>query len=88
MQETRARNRKYNFEVWLLAMKALVQRVTSASVTGMSIWASFYIIIIFIIVDGKVISSIGKGVCVLLGISRKDTPQELEWTYVNLCGCH
>ena len=88
MQETCARNRKYNFEVWLLAMKALVQRVTSASVTGMSIWESFYIIIIFIIVDGKVISCIGKGVCVLLGISRKDTPQELEWTYVNLCGCH
>ncbi|XP_011409356.1 PREDICTED: D-tyrosyl-tRNA(Tyr) deacylase 1-like [Amphimedon queenslandica] len=45
-------------------MKILVQRVTSASVT----------------VDGKVISSIGKGVCVLLGISRKDTSQELEWT--------
>jgi D-tyrosyl-tRNA(Tyr) deacylase len=44
-------------------MKALVQRVTSASVT----------------VDGKVINSVGRGMCVLLGISRKDTPQELEW---------
>jgi len=30
-------------------------------------------------VDGEVISSIGKGLCVLLGISKHDTPKEIEY---------
>ncbi|XP_067018990.1 D-aminoacyl-tRNA deacylase-like isoform X1 [Acropora muricata] len=44
-------------------MRAIVQRVTTASVS----------------VDGEVISSIGKGLCVLLGISKNDTPKEIDY---------
>ncbi|XP_074628362.1 D-aminoacyl-tRNA deacylase-like isoform X1 [Acropora palmata] len=44
-------------------MRAVVQRVTTASVS----------------VDGEVISSIGKGLCVLLGISKNDTPKEIDY---------
>lgn len=44
-------------------MKALVQRVTQAKVT----------------VDGEIVSSIGKGLCVFIGITRKDTPREMEY---------
>ncbi|TFK08729.1 NADPH oxidase 3 [Platysternon megacephalum] len=43
-------------------MKAIIQRVTQASVT----------------VGGEQISSIGRGICVLLGISLEDTHKELE----------
>ncbi|KAJ7427990.1 D-tyrosyl-tRNA(Tyr) deacylase 1 [Willisornis vidua] len=43
-------------------MKAIVQRVAQASVT----------------VGGEQISSIGQGLCVLLGISLEDTQRELE----------
>ena len=44
-------------------MKAIIQRVSSASVK----------------VDGEIISSIGKGLCVLVGIHRTDTRKELEY---------
>ncbi len=44
------------------AMKAVVQRVTSASVT----------------VDGSLVSTIGKGLCVLIGIHRDDTREQAE----------
>ncbi|XP_047119349.1 D-aminoacyl-tRNA deacylase 1-like [Schistocerca piceifrons] len=44
-------------------MKAVIQRVLKASVT----------------VDGEVISSIGKGLCVLVGISRDDTEADMEY---------
>ncbi|KAL3873545.1 hypothetical protein ACJMK2_036645 [Sinanodonta woodiana] len=44
-------------------MKAIIQRVTKASVT----------------VGDELISSIGKGLCVLVGISRKDSPAETEY---------
>lgn len=44
-------------------MRAIIQRVTAASVS----------------VDGEVISSIGKGLCVLLGISKYDTSKEIEY---------
>ncbi len=44
-------------------MRAVVQRVLSASVT----------------VEGEVISNIGPGMLVLLGIERDDTPQDTEW---------
>ncbi|KAJ7321727.1 D-tyrosyl-tRNA(Tyr) deacylase [Desmophyllum pertusum] len=44
-------------------MRAIIQRVTQASVS----------------VDGEVISSIGKGLCVLLGISKHDTSKEIEY---------
>lgn len=44
-------------------MKAIIQRVVSASVT----------------VEGRLISSIGRGLCVLLGISRDDEQKEADW---------
>ncbi|XP_059051983.1 D-aminoacyl-tRNA deacylase 1 [Achroia grisella] len=44
-------------------MKALIQRVMSASVT----------------VNGQVISSIGQGICVLIGISNNDTIKDIEY---------
>merc|ERR1712001_806254 len=43
-------------------MKVVIQRVKSASVS----------------IDEDVISSIGKGICVLVGIHVKDTPKERE----------
>jgi len=44
-------------------MKAVIQRVISASVS----------------VDGSVVSSIGRGICVLIGLSRDDTDKEIEY---------
>jgi D-aminoacyl-tRNA deacylase len=44
-------------------MRALIQRVTRASVT----------------VDGEVISSIGPGLLVLLGVARGDTERDADW---------
>ncbi|XP_072030334.1 uncharacterized protein [Amphiura filiformis] len=44
-------------------MRAIVQRVTKASVT----------------VGDELISSIGRGLCVLIGISRDDTPKERDY---------
>lgn len=44
-------------------MRAIVQRVTGAAVK----------------VNGEVLSSIGKGICVLIGISRMDTKEDLEF---------
>ena len=44
-------------------MKAVVQRVTRASVT----------------IEGQEHSRIGKGLLVLLGIHREDTPADVEW---------
>ena len=44
-------------------MRALVQRVSESSVT----------------VDGQTVGSIGKGVLVLLGVSKGDTEKEAEW---------
>ena len=34
---------------------------------------------VFYAVDGEVISSIGKGLCILLGISRRDGSKEVEY---------
>lgn len=44
-------------------MRALVQRVTRASVT----------------VDGQLVSAIGPGMLVLLGIAREDTERHADW---------
>ncbi|KAI9243716.1 D-tyrosyl-tRNA deacylase [Helicostylum pulchrum] len=44
-------------------MRAVLQRVTKASVT----------------VDDKVVGSIGKGVCVLLGIGSDDTDKDVDY---------
>ena len=44
-------------------MRALVQRVSRASVS----------------VDSRVVSSIGPGLLVLLGVAREDTEREADW---------
>ncbi len=44
-------------------MKACVQRVTEASVT----------------VDGTIVSSVGKGLLVLLGIEKGDSDKHISW---------
>uniref|UniRef100_A0A182VR71 D-aminoacyl-tRNA deacylase n=1 Tax=Anopheles minimus TaxID=112268 RepID=A0A182VR71_9DIPT len=44
-------------------MKAIIQRVTSAKVT----------------VGDEVVSSIGRGLCVLVGISADDNANDVEW---------
>lgn len=44
-------------------MKAVIQRVTSASVS----------------IGGTVKSSIGPGLLVLLGVGHEDTQEDLEW---------
>ncbi len=44
-------------------MRALIQRVIKSSVT----------------IDGKVFSSIGKGMMILLGVQKGDTPEQAEY---------
>jgi D-aminoacyl-tRNA deacylase len=44
-------------------MRVVIQRVSSASVS----------------VDGGTVGEIGRGYCILLGIHREDTPEDLEW---------
>lgn len=44
-------------------MRALIQRVAEASVT----------------VDGQSLSSIGKGLLVLIGVTHSDTEKDVEW---------
>src|SRR5678816_3468782 len=44
-------------------MRAVIQRVRSASVT----------------IDGQVVGSIGRGLLILLGIETVDTPDDCEW---------
>ena len=53
---------KIRISIEIKNMKAVIQRVSSAQVK----------------VDGEVISSIGKGLMVLVGIHRTDTRKELE----------
>jgi D-tyrosyl-tRNA(Tyr) deacylase len=50
-------------------VRAVVQRVTSASVT----------------VEGRAVGSIGRGLLVLLGISPQDSEAEVEWAADKLC---
>ncbi|XP_045504111.1 D-aminoacyl-tRNA deacylase [Colias croceus] len=44
-------------------MKALIQRVMNANVT----------------VNGELISNIGQGLCVFIGITHNDTPKDMEY---------
>lgn len=47
----------------------------------MSIALNWQILFIFS-VDGEVINSIGKGLCVLVGITRKDKAGEMDYLWV------
>lgn len=51
-------------------MRAVIQRVSSASVT----------------VDGKLISRIGPGMLVLVAVSITDTTDDVKWLSEKLCG--
>jgi D-tyrosyl-tRNA(Tyr) deacylase len=51
-------------------MRALLQRVSSASVT----------------VEGKVVGEIGPGLLVLLGVGKGDSDAELEWLADKIAG--
>jgi D-tyrosyl-tRNA(Tyr) deacylase len=52
-----------NFRTKLLNMRAVIQRVTQASVT----------------VEGKITGEIGPGLLVLVGIEDADGPEDLTW---------
>ncbi|XP_047601819.1 D-aminoacyl-tRNA deacylase 1 isoform X3 [Lutra lutra] len=56
-------------------MKAVVQRVTRASVTAKS---CILLYVVITNIGGEQISAIGRGICVLLGISLEDTQKEVE----------
>ena len=51
-------------------MRAVIQRVSSASVT----------------IDGAVKSSIGQGLLILLGIGHEDGPEDIEWLVKKIAG--
>ena len=51
----------HSFQFALLLMRAILQRVSSASVT----------------VNDEIIGEIGKGILVLLGVSREDTQKDV-----------
>lgn len=51
-------------------MRAVIQRVSSASVT----------------IDGEVKSAIGQGLLVLLGIGHEDTQEDLDWLVRKIAG--
>ena len=51
-------------------MRAVIQRVTSASVT----------------IGGKVKSSIGQGLLVLLGVGHEDGEEDIEWLVKKIAG--
>jgi len=50
-------------------MRAVVQRVSEASVT----------------VDGKVVGQVGPGLCVLIGVAQGDTAFDAEWLSTKVC---
>lgn len=51
-------------------MKAVIQRVSSASVT----------------VDGTVVGRIGHGIMILLGVEKGDTEASADWLVEKICG--
>lgn len=51
-------------------MKAVIQRVTSASVA----------------VDGETVGEIGKGILVLLGVEKGDDEAKADWLAEKICG--
>lgn len=51
-------------------MKAVIQRVTSASV----------------VVDGETVGEIGRGILVLLGVEKGDDEAKADWLAEKICG--
>ncbi|MBQ9654375.1 MAG: D-tyrosyl-tRNA(Tyr) deacylase [Bacteroidales bacterium] len=51
-------------------MRAVIQRVTSASVT----------------IGGEVKSAIGPGLMILLGVGHEDTPEDIDWLVKKIAG--
>jgi D-tyrosyl-tRNA(Tyr) deacylase len=51
-------------------MRVVIQRVAEASVS----------------VDGSTISSIGRGLLLLLGVGPEDTDEDIEWLSAKICG--
>lgn len=51
-------------------MKALIQRVSYASVS----------------VEGEIVAQIGRGFCVLLGVTHRDTEAEADWLAHKIAG--
>ena len=51
-------------------MRAVIQRVSSASVT----------------IDGKIKSAIGPGLIILLGVGHEDGPEDIEWLVRKIAG--
>lgn len=51
-------------------MKAVIQRVTSASVT----------------VDGAIVGRIEKGIMILLGVDKGDAEPQADWLVEKICG--
>ena len=51
-------------------MRAVIQRVSSASVT----------------IDGKIKSAIGRGLMILLGVGHEDGPEDIEWLVRKIAG--
>lgn len=51
-------------------MRAVIQRVSSASVT----------------IDGMVKSAIGRGLMILLGVGHEDGPEDIEWLVRKIAG--
>lgn len=51
-------------------MKAVIQRVTSASVT----------------VEGEIVGQIGQGILILLGVEKGDAEPQADWLVEKICG--
>lgn len=51
-------------------MKAVIQRVTSASVT----------------VEGSIVGQIGRGIMILLGVEKGDAEAQADWLVDKICG--
>jgi D-tyrosyl-tRNA(Tyr) deacylase len=51
-------------------MKAVIQRVTSATVT----------------VEGRIVGQIGQGIMVLLGVEKGDAEAQADWLVEKICG--
>ena len=54
----------------LCIMRAVIQRVSSASVT----------------IDGRVKAAIGPGLMILLGVGHEDGPEDIEWLVKKIAG--